>query len=34
MEVVEEGMGRAQMGMLKAVLLAIREKAKTVYVDS
>lgn len=34
MEVVEEGMGSALVGMLKAVLLAVREKAKTIYVDS
>lgn len=34
MAVVEERMGSAEVGMLKAVLLAVREKAKTLYVDS
>lgn len=33
-EVVEERMESAQVGMLKAVLLAVREKAKTTYVVS
>lgn len=34
METIEERMGSAQVGMLKAVLLAGREKAKKIYVDS
>lgn len=29
---VEEGMGNAQVGELKAVLLAIKEKERTIYV--
>lgn len=33
-EVVEEGMGSAQVGELKAVLLAVKEKARAVDVDS
>lgn len=34
MEVVEEGMGSAQVRELKAALLALKEKAKIIYVDS